>query len=99
MRTNRSASSGRGRFVVSAAIVAMTVLLPAAAGAERPRLKKIDPALAARDALALRFYPARPTRKLPRVERTAPAAEVPRSENAVVEWLARWGHVESRKIR
>ncbi len=99
MRTNRTASGGRSRFIVLAAIVAAAVPLPAAAGAERPRLKKTDRALAAQDTLAQRLYPARPKRKQPPAERTAPAAEVPRSENAVVEWLARWGHVESRKIR
>ena len=99
MRTNRTASGGRSHFIVLAAMVAATVPLPAAAGAERPRLKKTDRALAARDALAQRLYPARPKQKQPSDERTATTVEVRQPGSAVVEWLARWGHVESQEIR
>lgn len=99
MRTNQTASGGRGHFIVLAAIVAATVPLPATAGAERPRLQKTDRALAARDALAQRLYPARPKQKQPPDERTATAVEVLQPGSAVVEWLARWGQIESREIR
>ena len=101
MRPIREASTRmRRRLGTVAAIAAVAALVPAAAGADRPRPQKIDRALAAQDDLAQRMYPGArqpATQPVPN-EVVAQRLAAPNASEAVVEWLSRWGPVDSREI-
>jgi hypothetical protein len=101
MRPIREASTRvRRRLGTVAAIAAAAALVPAAAGADHHRPQKIDRALAAQDVLAQRLYPGgrQPATKPVPNEVVAQRVAAPNTSEAVVEWLSRWGPVDSREI-
>jgi hypothetical protein len=98
---SRLANSRLRRCLVTVtAIAAAATLVPALAGADYPRPEKIDRALAAQDDLAQRLYPGarQPTVRPEPSEVVAQPVAAPNSSEAVVEWLSRWGPVDSREI-
>jgi hypothetical protein len=101
MRPNRDARLPAGSRRAAAAAIAAAFLLPGVAGADYPRPEKVDRALAAQDDLARRLYPARPARspRRPAEDAAAARAEAPNRSDAVIEWLSRWGPVESQEVR
>ncbi len=101
MRPIREASSRVRRCLGSvAAIAAVAALVPAAAGADAHRPQKIDRALSAQDDLARRLYAGarQPAAKPVPNAVIAQRVEAPNAGDAVVEWLSRWGPVDSREI-
>ncbi len=99
MRPIREASS-RVRCCLGsvAAIAAVAALVPTAAGADAHRPQKIDRALSAQDDLARRLYPGARQSAAKPVPVIAQRVEAPNEGDAVVEWLSRWGPVDSREI-
>jgi hypothetical protein len=101
MRPNRHANPRAGSRRAGAAAIAAAVLLPGVALADAPRPEPVDRTLAAQDDLARRLYPARPPRspKAPAADAAAAHLEAPSRGDAVIEWLSRWGPVESQEVR
>ena len=101
MRPIREASTRvQRRLSTVAAIAAVAALVPAAAGADRPRPQKLDRALAAQDDLARHMYRGarQPAMRPVPNEGVAQRVAAPNASEALLEWLSRWGPVDSQEI-